>query len=86
MNRESPAHHAPAVVVCSDEEIQREIGARLKQAADLDSRHVTVEVQACLVTLSGTVKDVHTRQAVEQLAQNCPGVQDVENHLRVQAS
>ncbi len=85
MDHKSPTPRAVTGIVCSDEHIKREITQRLQEAAELDTRRITIEVQACLVTLSGSVPDAHTRWAIEQLAENCPGVQEVENHLRVNA-
>ena len=85
MNREPQVHHAPDGIVCSDEDIRSEVVERLRQAAHLDSRNVSVDVQGCLVTLTGNVPDAHTKHAIEELVEGCPGVQDVENRLRVQA-
>jgi osmotically-inducible protein OsmY len=86
MNREPQVHHAPDGIVCSDEDIREEVAERLRQSTHLDSRHVIVDVQACMVTLTGHVRDAHTRHAIEELVEACPGVQDVENRIHVQAS
>ncbi len=83
MDHKSPTPRAVTRIVCSDEDIKREITQRLQEAAELDARMISIEVQACLVRLSGSVPDAHTRWAIEQLAENCPGVQEVENHLLV---
>lgn len=84
MNREPPVHRAPDGIVCSDEDIRTEVSERLREARHLDSQRVSVEVQACMVTLTGQVCDAQTRLAIEELVEACPGVQDVQNHLRVQ--
>jgi osmotically-inducible protein OsmY len=39
-----------------------------------------------MVTLKGTVCDAHTRHAIEELVEACPGVQDVENRISVRSS
>jgi len=70
-------------VLRSDEGIRSEIAARLRQAADLDTSNVTIDVQACMATLQGSVPDARTRYAVEVLVEACPGVQDIENRIDV---
>ncbi|HXR91739.1 MAG TPA: BON domain-containing protein [Steroidobacteraceae bacterium] len=86
MERRPQVHHRPDGVVLTDEDIRTEVAERLRQMADIDARHVAVEVQGCLVTLTGHVCDAHTRHLVGELVEACPGVQDVENRIRVQAS
>ncbi len=86
MNREPQVHHAPDGIVCSDDDIRKEVTERLKQAVDLNSRDVAIDVQACMVTLTGTVPDAQTKQAIEELVEACPGVQDVDNRVCVQGS
>jgi osmotically-inducible protein OsmY len=79
-------HHAPEGVVCSDGEIRSVVAERLRQVADLDCSNVSVDVQGCMVTLNGSVRDAHTRHAIEELVEACPGVQDVENRISVRSS
>ncbi len=86
MNREPQVHHAPDGIVCSDDDIRADVAERLRQSTHLDSQNVSVEVQACMVRLTGDVSDAHTKHAIEELVEACPGVQDVENHIRVQSS
>ncbi len=83
MNRQPHEHPSPGGVVCSDDDIRREVTERLKQATGLDSRNISIEVQDSGVTLTGQVPDEHTRHAIEELVAACPGVQDVENRIRV---
>lgn len=84
MKREPPVHHAPEGIVCSDADIKRDVAERLRQMAGIDCRDVGVDVQGCMVTLTGSVRDAHTRHAIEELVEACPGVQDVENRIHVQ--
>jgi len=87
MDRKPPqVHHAPEGIVCSDEEIGLVVAERLRQVTDLDCGNVSVDVQGCMVTLNGCVRDAHTRRAIEELVENCPGVQDVENRISVRSS
>jgi osmotically-inducible protein OsmY len=86
MDREPQLHHAPDGVVSSDDDIRREVTERLKQATDIDSRNVSIDVQTCMVVLSGSVRDARARRLVEELVEACPGVQDVDNRISVQGS
>ena len=72
--------------MCSDDDIRAEVAERLRQSTEIDTRNVAVEVQGCMVTLTGSVCDAHARHAIEELVEACPGVQDVENRLSVQPS
>ena len=84
MERRPHVHHAPDGIVCTDDDLRTEIAERLRQMAGIDACNVTVAVQACGVTLTGSVCDAHARHAIEQLVEACPGVQDVENLISVQ--
>ncbi len=42
-------------------------------------------VKDAKVTLEGSVPDRRMKHAIEDLADQCPGVQDVDNRIRVQA-
>ncbi len=68
----------------TDEDIRAEVAERLRQMTDVDTRNVAVDVQGCMVTLTGQVCDAHTRHLVGELVSACPGVQDVDNRIRVQ--
>lgn len=84
MERRPQVHHSPDGVVLNDEDIRTEVAARLRQMTGIDVRNVGVDVQGCMVTLTGHVSDAHTRHLVGELVEACPGVQDVENRIRVQ--
>jgi hypothetical protein len=67
----------------SDERLREEISERLMEAYHIDSSDVTVQVLGARVVLEGTVPDRHMKHAIEDLADAAPGVQDVENRIRV---
>jgi len=67
----------------SDERLREDISERLMQARHIDSSDVTVEVSGAKVVLEGTVPERRMKHAIEDLADACPGVQDIENRIRV---
>jgi BON domain-containing protein len=67
----------------SDERLKEDISERLMEAYDIDSSEVTVEVSGAKVTLEGSVPSRHMKHAIEDLVDACPGVQDIENRVRV---
>jgi osmotically-inducible protein OsmY len=70
----------------SDERLREDISERIMQAYHIDSSEVTVEVRGGKVVLEGTVPDRRMKHAIEDLADAAPGVQDIENRIRVQSS
>ena len=52
---------------------------------DIDASEVTVEVKEARVTLEGTVPERWMKHTIEDIADGCHGVQDVENRIRVQS-
>ncbi|GAA3966608.1 BON domain-containing protein [Hymenobacter antarcticus] len=66
-----------------------EIGAAVRDTFRFDPRVLsyepTVQVQAGVVTLTGTVSNLRAKQAAEQDARDVVGVWDVHNLLRVRA-
>jgi BON domain len=67
----------------SDERLREDISERLMQARYIDSSDVTVEVSGAKVVLEGTVPERRMKHAIEDLVDACPGVQDIENRIRV---
>jgi hypothetical protein len=67
----------------SDERLREDISERLLEARHIDSSDVTVEVSGAKVVLEGTVPDRRMKHAIEDLVDACPGVQDIENRIRV---
>jgi hypothetical protein len=69
----------------SDERIREDISERLYHSPHIDSSEVTVTVSSGKVTLDGTVPSRWMRHAIENEADRCSGVRDIDNNLRVQA-
>jgi hypothetical protein len=67
----------------SDERLREDISERLMMADSIDSSEVTVSVKDCKVILEGTVPDRHMKHAIEDLVDAAPGVQDIDNRIRV---
>ena len=67
----------------SDERLREDISERLMEARHIDSSDVTVEVAGGKVVLEGTVPERRMKHAIEDLTDACPGVQDIENRIRV---
>jgi osmotically-inducible protein OsmY len=76
---------SPKGYVRSDEQIKEEIYERLMEADDIDSSDVAVDVQGGRVILTGTVPERRTKHIIEDLVDAGPGVQDIDNRIRVQA-
>lgn len=70
----------------SDERIREEISDRLMEHGELDASEIEVAVDKGEVTLSGTVPDRWTKRMAEDVAEQCMGVRDVMNQLRVHPS
>ena len=73
----------PKGYVRSDERIREFICERLVQYHQLDVSDVTVNVKDGEVTLEGTVPERHMKYRIEDVADSCWGVKDVDNRLRV---
>ncbi len=55
------------------------------ESYQIDSSDVTVDVKGGVVTLDGTVPHRYMRHAIENVADNCLGVQDIDNRIRVKS-
>lgn len=67
----------------SDQRMREDICDQLMRTGHIDSSDVTVEVNGAKVQLDGTVPVRWMKHAIENLADACPGVQDVENRISV---
>jgi osmotically-inducible protein OsmY len=67
----------------SDEAIHEDVCVRLARDHSLDVSEVTVSVSGGNVTLSGTVPDRQDKYAIEEIADEVYGVNDVINNIRV---
>lgn len=76
--------HGPRNYQRPDTRICDDICERLAMHEAIDISDVTVDVQAGNVILTGTVEDRYERRTIEEIAEAVFGVQDVENHIRVQ--
>jgi hypothetical protein len=79
-----PFRRGPKGYQRSDERIREDLSDRLMQSMHIDSSDVSVEVAKGKVTLDGTVPERRMKYAIEDLAESCGGVQDVDNRIRVQ--
>ncbi len=68
----------------SDDRIREDICDRFTDDHELDASNIEVKVQNCEVTLSGTVDDRQLKRLAEDLAEECAGVREVRNEIRVQ--
>lgn len=68
--------------------IARDVRHRIVQAlhrqADVDAKHVTVNVNGTVATLTGTVRSWQQRDAAEQAAASAPGITEVRNEIVVE--
>jgi hypothetical protein len=67
----------------TDERIREDVSERLMSAYDIDSSEVSISVKDGKVTLEGTVPERRMKHAIEDIADGCSGVQDVDNRVRV---
>jgi hypothetical protein len=85
-------HHAsyrgkgPKGYVRTDERIREEICERLSDDPRIDASDVSVEVREGVVTLEGSIQDRGQKYRIEDIADSCSGVKDVQNGLRVALS
>ena len=67
----------------SDERIQEEVCELLTRHPGIDASDVEVRVEGGEVTLTGTVDSRRTKRMVEDVVDQCGGVVDVSNQLRI---
>ncbi len=67
----------------SPDTVQGEIEEAFRREAEVDARHVKVEVHDHTATLYGHVRSLHEATAAAVAAAAAPGVATVENHLMV---
>lgn len=80
------ARRGPKDYTRSDERIREAVCERLAEEPGVDVSDVTVQVQDGRITLDGSVPDRRMRHRIEDIADECWGVKDVENHVRVQSA
>lgn len=67
----------------SDDRIKEQLSDRLMDDDDIDATEISIEVKNGEVTLTGTVNSREEKRAAEDIAEQSPGVREVQNHLRV---
>jgi hypothetical protein len=67
----------------SDERIREDLYERIVQDDAIDATEVSVTVVEGRVTLEGSVPERHMKHDIENLADECPGVKDIDNRIRV---
>lgn len=67
----------------SDERITEDLNERLTDDNDLDASNINVRVSDGVATLTGTVDSRWMKHRAEDIADNCSGVKDVRNEIRV---
>lgn len=67
----------------SDERICDELYGRLVQQDHIDAGDVSIDVRDGRVILEGSVPERRMKHAIEDLAEGCAGVQDIDNRIRV---
>ena len=67
----------------ADQRMREDICDQLMQTGHIDSSDVTVEVNGAKVQLEGSVPVRWMKHVIENLADACPGVQDIENRISV---
>lgn len=66
-------------------DVRYRIVRALHQDADVDARHITVDVSGDTATLTGTVGTWLQRESAERAAANAPGIAHVDNRIIVQS-
>jgi osmotically-inducible protein OsmY len=67
----------------SDERLKEIICEALTDAPHIDASEISVDVKKGEVTLSGTVEDRRAKHAAEDLIEQCAGVNEIQNQLRI---
>lgn len=67
----------------SDERIREDVNEALYRDHRIDASDIEVTVKDTVVTLMGTVEERQMKRLAEDVAENCSGVTDVINQLRV---
>ncbi len=80
---ESFAGRGPSGYRRSAERISEDLNEALTWDPRLDASNIKVEVEGNIVTLSGSVRDRHSKRRAEDLAESVRGVEDVRNKLDI---
>jgi len=69
----------------SDERLREMICERLTDDPQIDASEVSVEVTNKVVKLTGSVEERRIKYQIEDVIEQCGGVRDIDNQLRVQS-
>ncbi len=67
----------------SDDRIKEDVCERFSDDDFLDASNIEISVDDGEVTLSGEVSDRRAKRMAEDLAEECSGVKNVQNNIRV---
>jgi hypothetical protein len=67
----------------ADARIEEDVNEALSQDSQLDATDIEVKVEAGVVTLTGTVSERKFKRMAEDLCEECSGVKEVLNEIRV---
>ena len=85
MGGQSYRGRGPKNYTRSDDRIREDLNEQLMDADDVDASDVSIEVKDGVVTLSGSVEQRWIKHRIEDMADDCNGVKDVRNEIRVQS-
>lgn len=87
-SQESGSHRGkgPKGYKRSDERITEDINEKFSDDDHLDASNIEVSVESGEVTLSGEVTQRHAKRRAEDLAEDCSGVKQVQNNIKVKSS
>lgn len=69
----------------SDERIREDLSEQLTSHDDIDASDIDITVKDGVVSLAGSVEQRRVKYAIEDMAERCRGVKDVDNRLTVRA-
>lgn len=81
--REQHVGRGPRSFQRSDERIEEEINEMLTRHPSIDASEIEVQVKSGEVTLAGSVPDRRMRHLSEDVAEQCLGVKEIINNIRV---
>lgn len=78
------SNHIEVAPHAAGRDVHRRIVQSLHEIADVNAKHVTVDVSGAVAVLTGTVSTWLQRDAAERAAANAPGISHVDNRIVVE--